>query len=58
MNKSLVCQVGGVDALVRTLLQASDREDITEPTVSDFEILYRKLVKYAITIVTLIKIYD
>jgi len=33
MNKSLVCQVGGVDALVRTLLQASDREDITEPTI-------------------------
>lgn len=34
MNKSIVCQVGGVEALVRTLLQASDREDITEPIVS------------------------
>jgi catenin beta 1 len=33
MNKSIVCQVGGVEALVRTLLQAGDREDITEPTI-------------------------
>ncbi len=33
MNKSIVCQFGGVEALVRTLLQAGEREDITEPTV-------------------------
>jgi catenin beta 1 len=37
MNKSIVCQVGGVDALVRTLLQAGEREDITEPTVSNLK---------------------
>jgi len=34
VNKSFVCQIGGVDALVSTLLQAADRDDITEPTVS------------------------
>lgn len=34
VNKSFVCQIGGVDALVNTLLQAADRDDITEPTVS------------------------
>jgi len=34
VNKSVVCQIGGVDALVSTLLQAADRDDITEPTVS------------------------
>lgn len=28
-----VCQVGGIEALVRTILQAGDREDITEPAV-------------------------
>ena len=33
VNKSFVCQIGGVDALVSTLLQAADRDDITEPTV-------------------------
>lgn len=33
MNKSIVCQFGGVEALVRTLLQAGEREDITEPTI-------------------------
>lgn len=33
-NKMLVCQVGGIEALVRTILQAGDREDITEPAVS------------------------
>nr|NP_001027779.1 beta-catenin [Ciona intestinalis]BAE06330.1 beta-catenin [Ciona intestinalis] len=32
-NKTRVCQVGGIEALVRTVLQAGDREDITEPTV-------------------------
>lgn len=29
----MVCQLGGVEALLRTCLQAGDREDITEPAV-------------------------
>lgn len=33
-NKVTVCQVGGVDALVRTIVTAGDREEITEPAVS------------------------
>ena len=37
-NKVLVCQVGGIEALVRTILQAGDREDITEPAVSGINI--------------------
>ncbi|KAF4531458.1 hypothetical protein B566_EDAN004229 [Ephemera danica] len=32
-NKVVVCQVGGVDALVRTIVNAGDREEITEPAV-------------------------
>jgi catenin beta 1 len=32
-NKVTVCQVGGVDALVRTIASAGDREEITEPAV-------------------------
>ncbi|KAK6625366.1 hypothetical protein RUM43_005663 [Polyplax serrata] len=32
-NKVTVCQVNGVDALVRTIVNAGDREEITEPTV-------------------------
>ncbi|XP_055914793.1 armadillo segment polarity protein isoform X5 [Eupeodes corollae] len=32
-NKATVCQVGGVDALVRTIINAGDREEITEPAV-------------------------
>ncbi|NP_001158477.1 beta-catenin protein [Saccoglossus kowalevskii] len=32
-NKITVCQVGGIEALVRMILQAGDREDITEPAV-------------------------
>ncbi|XP_015513274.1 armadillo segment polarity protein isoform X2 [Neodiprion pinetum] len=32
-NKVTVCQVGGVDALVRTIVSAGDREEITEPAV-------------------------
>ena len=32
-NKTIVCQVNGIEALVRTILQAGDREDITEPAV-------------------------
>jgi catenin beta 1 len=33
-NKVVVCQVGGIEALVRTILQAGTREEITEPAVS------------------------
>lgn len=32
-NKITVCQVGGIEGLVRTIMQAGDREDITEPAV-------------------------
>jgi len=32
-NKQVVCQVGGIEALVRTITQAGDREEITEPAV-------------------------
>ncbi|XP_033219607.1 armadillo segment polarity protein-like [Belonocnema kinseyi] len=32
-NKEIVCQVGGIDALVRTIVNAGDREEITEPAV-------------------------
>lgn len=32
-NKMMVCQVGGIEALVRTVLRAGDREDITEPAI-------------------------
>lgn len=32
-NKVTICQVGGVDALVRTIVNAGDREEITEPAV-------------------------
>jgi len=32
-NKVTVCQVGGIEGLVRAILQAGDREDITEPAV-------------------------
>ena len=32
-NKVTVCQMGGIEALVRTIMQAGDREDITEPSV-------------------------
>lgn len=32
-NKVIVCQVNGIEALVRTIMQAGDREDITEPSV-------------------------
>ena len=33
-NKKTVCQVGGVEALVNTVVTFSDREEITEPAVS------------------------
>jgi len=32
-NKVLTCQVGGVEALVTTILKAGDREEITEPAI-------------------------
>merc|ERR1712061_92931 len=32
-NKVTVCQVGGIEALVRTIIAAGDREEITEPSV-------------------------
>lgn len=32
-NKTTVCQVGGVDALIRIINNAGDREQITEPAV-------------------------
>jgi len=32
-NKQLVCRFGGIEALVRTILQAGEREEITEPAV-------------------------
>ncbi|GBP34492.1 Armadillo segment polarity protein [Eumeta japonica] len=32
-NKVTVCQAGGVEALVRTVVSAGDREEITEPAV-------------------------
>lgn len=32
-NKVTVCQIGGIESLVRTIIQAGDREEITEPAV-------------------------
>lgn len=32
-NKIIVCQFGGIEAFVRTIMQAGEREDITEPSV-------------------------
>lgn len=32
-NKTVVCQVGGIEALVRTVIHAGDREEITEPAI-------------------------
>lgn len=32
-NKQIVCQVSGVEALVQTIINAGDREEITEPAV-------------------------
>lgn len=33
LNKHTVCRVGGIEALVRTIIQAGDHEEITEPAV-------------------------
>ena len=35
-NKQLVYRFGGIEALVRTCMQAGDREEITEPAVRIF----------------------
>jgi len=47
-NKVVVCQVGGIESLVRTILQAGNREEITEPAVSKINYniiaLYIKLI--------------
>lgn len=40
-NKMTVCQAGGVEALIRTIMNANDKEDITEPSVSDIYIVSR-----------------
>lgn len=32
-NKIIVCQLGGIEGLVRVIVQAGDREEITEPAV-------------------------
>ncbi|XP_067118253.1 armadillo segment polarity protein-like [Centruroides vittatus] len=32
-NKIVVCQLGGIEGLVRVIVQAGDREEITEPAV-------------------------
>lgn len=34
-NKVTVCQVGGVEALMTTIMNAEGREEITEPAVSN-----------------------
>lgn len=36
-NKVTVCQIGGIEALIRTIVNGGDREDITEPAVSKFQ---------------------
>lgn len=33
-NKLTVCQFGGVEALVRAIMNAEDNEEITKPAVS------------------------
>lgn len=33
-NKLTVCQCNGMEALIRTIINAGDREEITEPAVS------------------------
>ena len=46
-NKVVVCQVGGIEALVRTIIAAGDREEITEPAVCALR--YAKITKGAVT---------
>lgn len=33
LNKEIVCQIGGAEALVRLIIQAGDQEDIIEPAI-------------------------
>lgn len=33
-NKVTICQCGGIEALVQTIINAGDREEVTEPAVS------------------------
>ena len=60
-NKVMVCQVGGIEALVRTILQAGDREDITEPAVSGLisfrSLLERCGVRFIFATVILVVVY-
>ena len=32
-NKVTICQCGGIEALVQTIINAGDREEVTEPAV-------------------------
>lgn len=41
-NKIIVCQAEGVEELVRTIISAGDREEITEPAVRISLFLYTK----------------
>ena len=34
LPQMVVCREGGIETLIQTLVQAGEREDITEPTVS------------------------
>ena len=50
-NKVIVCQVGGIEALVRTILQAGNRDEITEPSVDIFT-----LAVFTITLLSILYI--
>lgn len=56
-NKVTVCQVGGVDALVRTIVTAGDREEITEPAVSLLLMLSRYLQFLLLIIIVNVEIF-
>lgn len=56
-NKVTVCQVGGVDALVRTIVTAGDREEITEPAVSLLLMLSRYLQFLLLIIIVNLEIF-
>ena len=43
-NKVVVCQVGGIEALVRTIIAAGDREEITEPAVCALRYVKEKMI--------------
>jgi catenin beta 1 len=44
-NKVTVVQVGGVEALVQTIMNAGDREEITEPAVSSINKFHFVLIQ-------------